>query len=70
MKLTTYLEMQNISMAEFGRRIGKSRASVMHYCNLTRIPPIPILIKIRELTSGHVSEFEDWLKGDSGCQMQ
>jgi len=70
MKLSNYLEINKISVAEFGRRVGKTRSTVHRYCTLDRIPPIPILIKIKELTDGNVGTFEDWVAGGKECQTQ
>lgn len=70
MKLKEYLEQNNISKAEFGRQIGKHRATVLRYCNLERIPEsMSLLIRIKELTGGEVSNFEDWLRESEECQM-
>jgi transcriptional regulator with XRE-family HTH domain len=72
MQLNDYLEKQNISRAEFGRQIGKTRDAVSKYCRLERIPEIPLLIQIKQVTDGQVGNFEDWtrdgVEGSEVCQ--
>lgn len=69
MKLSTYLEVNNISMAEFGRMLDRDPALISRYCNLSRIPRLPVMIKIKELTNGEVGTFEDWARdGGEECQ--
>jgi len=70
MKLSKYLQLHAISKAEFGRRVGKSRVTVFRWCELSRVPDITGLIKVKEATGGAVGNFEDWVKGTEECQMQ
>lgn len=69
MKLGEYLQENRIPAAKFARLVGVHRATIFRWCLLERIPDIPMMIKIRELTSGAVSAFDDWLSdGREGCR--
>ena len=77
MRLIEYLDESGISISEFARSLGVSRASIHKYCKLERVPSIPLLIRIKQETNGEVGEFEDWLdedyedeRGIRGCRTQ
>ena len=70
MRLSEYLQSQDISKSEFGRKLGKSRVTVFRWCNLTRVPEVPVLIEIKKATGGAVGNFEDWVKETGECQGQ
>lgn len=55
MTLGQYLEEQKISPAEFGRRIGRSRAAISRYVADERIPDRETMGKIVEATGGAVT---------------
>lgn len=64
MRLIEYLDESGISISEFARTLGVSRASIHKYCKLERVPSIPLLIRIKHATDGEVATFEDWLHDD------
>lgn len=70
MRLSEYLQSHDISKAEFGRRVGKSRVTVFRWCELSRVPEISVLLEIKKVTGGAVGNFEDWIEETVECQMQ
>lgn len=61
MRLATYLNDNGLSCAEFGRRIGKTRAAVAAWCNGTRIPRPEQMRKIERATDGDVTPADFYL---------
>lgn len=55
MTLTQYLDQENLTAAEFGRRIGVSPAAMTRYCAGERFPNTAILRKIMSETRGQVT---------------
>jgi transcriptional regulator with XRE-family HTH domain len=54
MKLAVWLDRQGISVAEFGRRIGKPQPTAQRYAAGARIPEPETMTKIAEITGGEV----------------
>jgi DNA-binding XRE family transcriptional regulator len=54
-KLGEYIRAQGITRSEFARRMGVSAQAVNRYCDGDRIPRLPQLRKIYELTGGDVT---------------
>lgn len=55
MTLNDYLLKNFISKKEFARQYGFNYENIRLYCNGTRIPRIPFLKKIYEVTAGQVT---------------
>lgn len=56
MTLEDYLKSENLSAAEFGRRIGvNSRMTVIRYLTGERIPRPKVMSRIHEVTGGAVT---------------
>lgn len=56
MKLQTWCDTQQLSVAAFGRRIGiGSRATIARYANGTRVPPPEAMAAIVRETAGQVT---------------
>lgn len=66
MKLGDWLKAREISEAEFGRRIGKHRATVGRWCTGESHPGKGSLGKVLKATNGEVTanDFMDDLPGD------
>ena len=55
MHLRDYLKSKNLSLAEFGRRIGVKTQSVHRYAQYGRVPDGKVMAKIFEVTGGVVT---------------
>jgi len=62
MRLDTFLSKYGLSPADFAKRIGVSRTSVVRYVNKTRRPDWPVLERIKLETNGLVTP-EDFFDG-------
>lgn len=55
MKLGDYIEMKNLSQADFGRIVGVSQAAIDRYVRGARRPRYDIIPKIVNATNGKVT---------------
>ena len=54
MKLATYLDANDLTLAEFGERIGVSFQAVARYAAGERIPRRDVMLRIASVTKGLV----------------
>lgn len=59
MRLNEYLQIHNISGADFARRMGVSHSLVHGWRRGTKLPSLPMALRISEATEGAVRA-EDW----------
>ena len=57
MTLKEYLQKYNISYAEFGRLIGRTKTSVYLYASGKGSPTLKTLQKITQVTKGKVTQY-------------
>lgn len=64
MKLKTYLHRERITLADFGRRIGRSHATVSRLCEGHQKPSLELAESIANETNGEVTA-QDFLSASS-----
>lgn len=67
MKLSDYLEAQNMTHSAFAERIGVSQGAVTRYANGARVPRPAVMSKIRQATDGQVS-YRDFLEAAEAAE--
>jgi hypothetical protein len=58
MRLGPYLQLADISQVRFAGKIGVRQATISRYILGKQVPSVPIVVKIRDLSSGAVGL--DW----------
>ncbi len=66
MKLGDYLQTEGITAAEFGRRIGASRSTVLRWVKGARSPDSTSMRRVIDATSGAVSANDFFHAPDQG----
>ncbi|MBB6250925.1 helix-turn-helix domain-containing protein [Nitrospirillum iridis] len=66
MKLTDYLLAENITAAEFARRLGRSRSTIGRWCTGQRHPDAGAMRAIMEETKGAVMPNDFFESRESG----
>jgi len=61
MNLKTYISQNNLTLAEFGARVGVSHASVSRWVNGERTPSLGTALAIEKATKGKVKP-SDWFE--------
>ena len=64
MNLDAYLRETGIKGSEFARRLDVSHSLVHGWRHGTKLPSMPMALKIAHATNGKVAALEDWLLPD------
>lgn len=65
MKLADYLRAKKMTAAEFGQRVGATRAAVSFWCNDVRIPRPEQMEAIRRETGGRVTATDFYKRSEA-----
>jgi transcriptional regulator with XRE-family HTH domain len=66
MLLSEWLKREKIGVEEFGKRIGRSHATVSRWCTGKRTPSFDALQKIMKATNGEVTA-EDFFRSSAAA---